>query len=264
MDTNLLSNEHYNSLLNNWEQAMLNKNTTIVINCLNPTKEDIEILTRAFEVEVIQGERGKHRKDAQGSTVRSYHDKTCPELMKTRMMVVAFGFRIVAEVVIGEVNTVKKRQERYPDQQRQAALTHLKTYQQNGAVYLALNMDHQAQLLAWASTAEAAQVLASVTEHDQEEWEAKRMSIKWAMESPEQIEKRTKMNEAFLKSLDKDTLGMFSKPFKKGDMLGRMMRLEQVGKHALTPEKNQERAHEMMKEMIYDDVEKLGACAEEG
>ena len=76
--------------------------------------------------------------------------------------------------------------------------------------------------------------------------------MKWSIESPEQMKSRKEMNEMFLKSMDKTTALLYDKPFKHYDILNRMKLLLESEKHALTPQKKQEVAQQLMDSTLFE------------
>ncbi len=89
---------------------MLDSTTSIAVDCIKPKTEDICILTQAVATASLQEDRRKPGKDSQGTTTPRYLDKAAPEMMKARMLIIAYGQQSVPEVVIGETNTQRSLQ----------------------------------------------------------------------------------------------------------------------------------------------------------
>ena len=60
---------------------MIDENSTIVISCIEPGEDNMELLMHAYEREIGFSEKGKNQKDRDGSTIRSFHSSTSPVMV---------------------------------------------------------------------------------------------------------------------------------------------------------------------------------------
>ena len=121
----------------------------------------------------------------------------------------AASTRPVVEEETKTAMRAEKTEERYPLLERQAAMDWLKTHEANGAVFLVLNPDWRSEFAAWSETPEAVQVLKDGI--SVEDWTEKSESMKWFVESPEQMESRFELNKICMDCLDKFSKIMYGK-----------------------------------------------------